>query len=134
MAPTLEHEFYLRLSLTNSFKIRDRVSVHRLVAISFIPNLNNKPFVNHKNGIKTDNRLENLEWCTESENSQHAYDTGLSISVKGSCHGRSKLTEKKVLEIREIGKSMFQKDIAILYNVNRTSITDILNRKSWTHI
>lgn len=66
---TIDKYGYLYVSF-NKCKAR----VHRLVAIAFIPNIENKPFVNHINGIKNDNRVENLEWCTSSENNKHAYD------------------------------------------------------------
>lgn len=115
-------------------KKKETFAVHRLVALHFIPNPDNKPFVNHKNGIKWDNRVENLEWCTTAENIQHAVDTGLLKPQKGSNHGGAKLTEKQVLEIRAIGKSMFQREIAKIYNIKRATVSCILSGKSWTHI
>lgn len=57
-------------------------SIHRLVANAFIENPLNKKFVNHINGIKTDNKIENLEWCTRLENERHAWATGLNESVR----------------------------------------------------
>lgn len=70
---------YVGLCLNRKSKIH---LIHRLVATAFIPNLNDKRTVNHINGIKTDNRVENLEWTTDSENMKHAYKTGLNQNPK----------------------------------------------------
>lgn len=83
---------------------RKAISSHRLIATSWIPNPLNKPQVNHINGIKDDNRVENLEWCTASENGLHAFRTGLSIQPKGKDHiyfgkrGGETIRAKKVID------------------------------------
>lgn len=63
---------YMMVRLVNN-EGKKPFKIHRLIALQFIPNIDNKKFVNHKNGIKNDNRIENLEWVTHSENIKHAY-------------------------------------------------------------
>lgn len=108
--------------------------VHRLVAIAFIRNNEKKPQVNHKNGIKTDNYVSNLEWNTFSENLFHAYATNLKKGAIGEKARAVKLTEKEVLEIRNIGKSKTLLEISKIYNVCFQSVSNILLRKTWKHI
>lgn len=67
---------YKEVALSKDGKTKT-VLLHRLIAIHFVENPNNYPCVNHKNGIKTDNRIENLEWCTRSQNTKHAYINNL---------------------------------------------------------
>lgn len=109
-------------------------SVHRIVAIAFIPNPLNLPEVNHKDGNKSNNCVENLEWVTNLENIRDAWRTGFAKPQKGVAHGGSKLTESQVLEIRALEGKMTQKAIGLIYGVNHQAIYKILKRIRWAHI
>jgi len=109
--------------------------VHRIVASEFLEKTLGREEVNHIDGNKSNNKLKNLEWCTPKENQAHALHTGLMQDQKGSGNFNSKLTENKVLEIRELLKTnMLQKDIATLFNVSRMLITRIKQNEIWKHI
>jgi hypothetical protein len=113
---------------------------HRLVAKAFIPNEKEYPVVNHLDGDKQNNHVNNLEWCTVSHNLKHAFATGLKIpakgtGVKGEQHRNSKLTEQDVRDIRTwINKGYTQAKIAKAYVVTRQVIWGIYHGKSWKHI
>lgn len=94
--------------------------VHRLVAQIFIPNPLNLPEVNHKNGIKTDNRFENLEWVTHAQNIQHAYDNGMIRRTY-----RKKFDHSKIIERRTSGASVTQ--ICNEFKISRSSTYRIVN-------
>jgi hypothetical protein len=109
-------------------------SIHQLVAKAFISNPNNKYTVNHINGIKTDNRVENLEWATQRENVKHAYDTGLKKCMKGSKNHSAKLTETDVKQIRRLLTHNTQRELARVFKVSDGAISFIANNKTWKHI
>lgn len=88
---------YLTVCLSSNCYYKP-VKVHRIVAKTFIENPNNYPVVNHKNGIKSDNRVENLEWCTTEYNLKHAKLTGL-IKSGGDCYRSQKIINKNSGEI-----------------------------------
>ncbi len=115
--------------------------VHRLVAIEFIINDRDVKCVNHIDGIKINNKSCNLEWVTYSENSKHAYNTELNVSLKynrksgyGEDNPRSILTKEQVKEIKEkyIPYKYSAQKLAIEYKISRSCIEHIINNRSWT--
>jgi hypothetical protein len=127
---------YLKVGLQKNKKQRYFL-VHRLVLISFEGNCTDMD-TNHKDGDKGNNRLENLEYCSRSENLKHKYRV-LKVQQNkypGERNPHAKLTERDVIEIRALYASKVYKqiDLARLYNVSFGSISDIVNRETWKHI
>jgi hypothetical protein len=110
--------------------------IHRLVAQAFIPNPSNKPFVNHLDGVKTNNTPSNLEWATAKENSRHAWDNGLAETRKGEESTFSKLSLEQVIAIRNeyAAGGINMRDLGKKYGVVHSAISKIVNRVHWAHI
>lgn len=130
---------YIKPCITNGYQrvslLNKSYYVHRLVAIHFINNPENKPQINHKDGNKLNNDVSNLEWVNCSENLKHAYDTGLKIKQIGEMCKRSKLKDKDIIDILNLFKNGYGcRKIAKIYNVTRQTILSIKNGKTWTHI
>lgn len=126
---------YSSIGLTNKETgVKKTMYVHRVVALSLIPNPENLPCVNHKDGNKLNNSRDNLEWVTYKQNTAHAIETGL-FKVSGEYHGRHVLNAAQVIEVVAFGRAGVSK--ALLgrrYNVTDTAIHMILSGKNWSSV
>lgn len=125
---------YLVVNIRKNGK-RQPEYVHRLVAEVFIPNPENKPQVNHKDGNKHNNCVSNLEWVSDAENKEHAVKTGLILS--GDKLGRSRYTEEQVREICNLfqsGKSIGEVIVSVNFHTTRSTLLNIRSRRDWQHV
>ena len=133
--PGISAKGYLRFTLWRNRKSK-HFSVHVLVAKTFIPNPHNLPEINHKDGFKFNNCVENLEWVTSSQNKQHAVKMGLRAS--GTNLYNSKLTEDDVRWIRAnyiLGDKEFgAKAIAEKFNMNPSTIQDVIHKRTYKNV
>lgn len=109
-----------------------KLKVHRLVAMMYIPNPNNKPQVNHKDGNKLNNNVSNLEWVTNYENRRHAIEH--KLNVFGENCPWSKLTEDDIRFIRAHKTEYTLKQLAEMFNVNMITISDVVRNVTWKNV
>ena len=128
--PVKDPKGYFRICLN-----RNTCIIHRLVLEAFIGKCPDGMECNHKDGVKSNNRLENLEWVTPSENMQHAFKNNLASNI-GEKNGRAKLDKIDVISIGTLKEKhkYSLKRIAELFEVSLPCIWSVVHRKNWNHI
>lgn len=130
--------FYYQVALSVD-GARKCIKIHRLVASAFIKNEHNKPEVNHIDGNRYNNRVENLEWVTAKENSIHSYVNGLGKKPPTKYGEDCKSSKLKINQVKEIRNKYANGNYSFVqlakeYNVSDTNITAIIKRKIWAQI
>lgn len=125
--PSISKTGYYVITLSKNTN-KKTYKIHRLIAVCFIKNNNNKPCINHINGNKLDNSLINLEWCTIKENNIHAEKTGLK-NDSGVNNSKSCLSKDDVYFIRNSGLKL--KELSKIYSINQSGVSKIKLRKTY---
>jgi hypothetical protein len=128
LKPRVDGKGYMFVTIFAGLKVSIQLRVHRMVAETFISNPDNKPCVNHKDRNRKNNRLDNLEWVTYSENTLHYVNTGEWVNPT------LKLSEEIVKDIRLIygnGGGLRQWQIAKMFGIKQPQVSRIINFKNW---
>jgi len=133
LKPRMNNNGYALVHLGKSEIKLENALIHRLVANTFIKNPENKPFINHINGIKSDNIITNLEWCTKSENSIHAYKTGLQKPPNKGKFGGNHPMSKLVLDTQTGIYYESRNEAALAKNINKGGLSLQLTGKRPNH-
>lgn len=134
LTPRVQKDGYVTVHL--SFDGEDLTAlVHRLVAMAYLPNPENKPTVNHKDGDKQNNCVSNLEWATYPENMRHAFDNGLIVAQRGEDRWSAVLSEEDVhgiCRMLESGESV--KGVSDKLGLNIKTVSNINTGQKWKYI
>ena len=108
--------------------------VHRIIARTYMGERKDGYTVNHKDGNKLNNNIENLEYVTNAENIEHAIKNGLRADQRGTKNPQSKLTDDDVYKIRSLLDTITQKEIGKMFGVKKPAIADIKHGRTWAHL
>lgn len=133
LRPRADKIGYVKVALHKN-GVGDSILIHRLVVSAFIGPCPIGREVNHRDGDKTNNHLNNLEYVTRRENIQHSFSSGLKIPQKGQEHGRSKLTEALVQSIKRQKGTRTARSIARDFGVHEVTIGGIFKGRIWKHV
>lgn len=140
LKPALTEDGYLKTMLQDDSGRYHSLTVHHFVTLAFLGPREEGLQVNHKDGVKTNNSISNLEYCTASQNVRHAFDNGLEMPLRGQDNPFAKLKDDDVRHIRAVaasgGRYYGRKDLAEMYGVSECHIKEIVNyrRGAWSHI